>query len=253
MTVFKKVLTVLCVCVFASLAANADELFADFQGSADILFGSVYTYSVRVQGEYDSVAWSVTGGQIKEEWWDKARFFCKVKWIENTKDNPAKIKVYGQKKGSDEMFAESLSVNLQSKKRSLGFRSLQNGAGKCLDVDLEGLAENGGKIQIWECNGSVQQRWKIDQLGRLVNASGKCLDIHAPDVKTDGGKVQIWDCADADQQKWTLNKKGRLVNKGGKCLDVHAPDAKTDGGKVQIWACVDAVQQQWKWIDPVAK
>ncbi len=249
MHTFKKFLIIVCVIVFASAAAGADELFVDFQGPTEILFGPVYTYSVEVRGEFDSVAWSATGGRVMRDWWEGSRYFSEVQWSENNADDPAKLKVYGQKKGSDEVLSERLFVTLQAKKRSLSYRSIQNGGGKCLEVALEDLVENGGKVQISECNGSIQQQWNIDALGHLVNEGGKCLDIHAPDLNVDGGKVQTWDCGDVDQQKWALNEKGAFVSKGGKCLDVNLPDLNTDGGKVQIWACADVIQQQWKWFD----
>lgn len=249
MKAFGKVVVMMCLTVLISLVVNADELFVDFQGPIDIVFGPVYTYSVTVQGEYTKVAWVATGGQIINEWWDGSRYFCEVQWSENNTDDPAKIKVYGQRKGSGEMFAERLFVTFQAKKRSLDFRSLQNTGGKCLEVALEDLVKNGGKVQVWGCNGSIQQHWRFDEFGRIVNEGGKCLDVNLPDLNTDGGKVQVWDCADVVQQKWTLTPNGALVNEGGKCLDVHLPEFKTDGGKVQIWECVEVVQQQWKWTD----
>jgi hypothetical protein len=249
MKAFGKVVLLMCLTSFVLLAASADELFVNFQGPAEIMFGPVYTYSVDVQGKYTKVAWAVTGGEIVKEWRDGSRYFCDVQWVDHVSDEPAKIKVYGQKKDSDEMFAESLLVTLQAKSRSLDFRSLQNAGGKCLEVVLEDLVKNGGKVQVSACNGSIQQGWKIDESGRLVNGGGKCLDVHLPELTADGGKVQVWDCADVAQQKWTLTDKGALVNEGGKCLDVHLPEFKTDGGKVQIWECVDVVQQQWKLTD----
>lgn len=249
MKAFWKVAFVICLGSAVPFAVSAAELFADFQGPTEILFGPVYTYSVLVQEEYDDIGWSATGGHIKEDWWDDSRYFCEVQWYENNPDDPAKLKVYGRKKGSDVAIAERLFVTLQAKKRSLDYRSLQNEGGKCLEVNIEDLVKNGGRIQVWECNGSIQQRWKFDEVGRLVNEGGKCLDAHLPDLKTDGGKVQTWDCVDVVQQKWTLSENGALVNGGGKCLDVNLPEFKTDGGKVQLWECVDVVQQRWKWLE----
>jgi hypothetical protein len=254
MKTFGKVMGIVCILACTSIIAGADDFFVDFQGPTEISFGPLYTYSVEVRGEYDDVKWSATGGEVKREWWEGSRFFCEVQWVENKADDPAKLKVYGQRKGSDEVLAQRLFVTVGGKSRSLAYKSLQNGGGKCLDVAAEELTQNGGTVQIWECNGSIQQQWKIDGAGHLVNAGGKCLDVNAPDLLTDGGKVQVWDCIDADQQKWTLSDEGTLVSEGGKCLDVNAPDINSDGGKVQIWECLDDVlQQQWKWVDASTK
>jgi hypothetical protein len=171
-----------------------------------------------------------------------------VQWSEHKADDPAKLKVYGQGKGSDEVVSERLFVNVQAKKRSLDFRGLQNVGGRCLDLHVEDLVKNGGRVQIWECNTAPQQRWKLDDMGRLVNEGGKCLDVHAPDLKKDGGKVQVWDCGDVPQQKWKWDDQKRLVNEGsGKCLE--ASEIGENGAPMQIWECSDSPKQKWQWIN----
>jgi hypothetical protein len=254
MKAFWKLVCVSCLFIAMPLVAGAEELFVNFKGPSEIEFGSSYTYSVTVQGKYDEVAWSASGGTVMREWWEDSRFFSEVQWHGSTSEERANVKVYGRKRGSKIVLSAQLFVAVLSQKRSLDFRSLQNAAGKCLDVHAKELTENGGPLQVWECNGSIQQLWKLDiNTGHLVNKAGKCLDIHAPDVNTNGGRVQIWDCVTGpvpQQQQWDLTEAGALVNKGGKCLDIHAEEVQKDGGKVQIWDCVEgAVQQQWRWID----
>ena len=183
-----------------------------------------------------------------EDWWEGRRFFCKVQWYEDKPDRRAKLKVWGEDKTTGEEKAERLYVSLQPQKRGLEYRSLRNEGGKCLDVHLEDLAINGGRVQIWDCNNEIQQRWKFDK-GRLMNEGGKCLDVHVVDLKKDGGKVQIWDCNTEIQQQWKFDNKGRLVNGGGKCLDIHIEDLNKNGGKVQIWECRDATNQRWQFVE----
>jgi len=122
-------------------------------------------------------------------------------------------------------------------------RVINLGGKKCLDIHAPDIRRNGGKVQMWDCNGQPQQQWTLKG-NALKNSAGKCLDIHAPDIRRNGGKVQIWDCNGQPQQQWTL-KGNALKNSAGKCLDIHAPDMRRNGGKVQIWDCNRQPQQQW--------
>ncbi len=247
-----RIVIFLLIMVFvSSLVSIAGESlnFKELNGPTQILFGPVYTYSVLVEGSFNKVEWSVAGGKVLEDWWEGNRFFCKVQWYESKPDAPAKLKVWGEEKGSGDIKEERLYISVQAKKRSLEYRSLRNEGGKCLDIHVEDLVTNAGRVQIWECNNEIQQRWKFDDQGRLVNEGGKCLDVHVEDLKKDGGKVQIWDCNNEIQQRWKLDKQGRLVNGGGKCLDIHIDDLNKDGGKLQIWECQakPKANQQWKF------
>jgi hypothetical protein len=129
---------------------------------------------------------------------------------------------------------------------SAGGAPIRTGAGLCLDVHAPDASKNGGRVQVWACNGQPQQRWTYDRTARAVRvASGLCLDVHAPEVTTNGGRVQVWACNGAQQQQWTPLADGKLSNGGGLCLDVHAPDQSTNGGRVQVWACNGQQQQRF--------
>jgi hypothetical protein len=116
-----------------------------------------------------------------------------------------------------------------------------SGAGKCLDVHAPDQHTNGGRAQVWGCNNSPQQTWRIE--GQAIKSSaGKCLDVHAPDQHTNGGRAQVWGCDNSLQQTWRI--EGQAIKSGaGKCLDVHAPDQRTNGGRVQVWDCNNSLQQ----------
>lgn len=229
--------------------------FKDFTGPTEILFGPVYTYSVLVEGSFEKegIKWSATGGAVKKDWWEGDRYFCEVQWKESKPDDPAKLKVWGEDETTGEIKEKEFQVSGKAEKRAqtrgLGFKSFQSEGGKCLDVNIEDLVKDGGKVQIWDCHNAIQQRWKFDDQDRLVNEGGKCLDVYVEDLAKDGGKVQIWECNDQIQQKWNLDKKGRLVNKGGKCLDVDINELTKNGGKVQIWSCNDQKNQRWRFVD----
>jgi formate-dependent nitrite reductase cytochrome c552 subunit len=126
-----------------------------------------------------------------------------------------------------------------------GGNALVNAGEMCLDVHLPDMRNNGGKVQVWQCNGQPQQQWSLNG-NALVNAGGMCLDVHQPDMRNNGGKVQVWQCNGQPQQQWSLNGNA-LVNAGGMCLDVHQPDMRNNGGKVQVWQCNEQPQQQWRF------
>ena len=84
-----------------------------------------------------------------------------------------------------------------------GYRPLVNAGGKCLDLHFTDMRKDGGRVQVWTCNGEPQQQWRFN--GRaLVNAGGKCLDAHSRDMRKDGGSVQVWTCNGEAQQRWQL-------------------------------------------------
>jgi hypothetical protein len=101
-----------------------------------------------------------------------------------------------------------------------------NAQGKCLDVQGSGTA-NGTPAQVYTCNNSAAQRWKIhgsEDAAQLVNvASQKCLDVagNNDDNKT---PIRIWQCNDSPAQRWALNMQSDTEIKSvgtGKCLDLH--------------------------------
>ena len=75
------------------------------------------------------------------------------------------------------------------------------GAGKCLDVHAPDQYTNGARVQVWDCNGSIQQQWRIEG-NAIKSGAGKCLDVHAPDQNNNGARVQVWDCNGSLQQTW---------------------------------------------------
>ena len=120
---------------------------------------------------------------------------------------------------------------------------IQNGAGLCLDVHRPDIIRNGGRVQVWGCNGQPQQQWRW--VGKAIqNVGGLCLDVRASEITKDGGRVQVWECNGHRQQRWRF-ENGTLMNEAGLCLDVHAPDIDKNGGRVQVWRCNGTTQQNW--------
>ncbi|MFC9331271.1 RICIN domain-containing protein [Kitasatospora sp. NPDC057015] len=109
------------------------------------------------------------------------------------------------------------------------------GSGRCLDVQAAGTAD-GTPVQLYDCNGSVAQKWKRTG-NTLVNPnSGRCLDV-AGQGTANGTQVRLWTCLDNGAQQWQVNANGTFVNpNSGKCLDAVG-QGTANGTRVQIWDC----------------
>ncbi len=133
------------------------------------------------------------------------------------------------------------------------------GQDMCLDADLNGQGSNGTKVQLWTCNGSVQQQWRYEgdlrTTGALIHSvrwPSMCLDADTNTIGANGGKVQLWMCNGFAQQRWYYRSDAAAsaYQNGwnapyGRCLDADA-NAGWDGTTVQLWECNQTTQQQWR-------
>jgi len=114
---------------------------------------------------------------------------------------------------------------------------------RCLDV-AGGINKNKINVQLYDCNSSSAQKWKLTKQKEVRNINGKCLDVSGG-VNKNATNVQIYTCNGSRSQKWIFTKMGELKNVMGRCLDIS-------GGKnlnrlnVQIYACNGTVAQKWK-------
>jgi hypothetical protein len=115
--------------------------------------------------------------------------------------------------------------------------------GKCMDVQSNQTA-NGTKIQLWQCNGTRAQSFRIEDVGggavRIVNnSSNKCVDVRSAQT-CDGTPLQLWDCNGTGAQSFTYRYIGgqfSLVNtNSGRCVDIQS-NRSDDGAPFQIWSC----------------
>ncbi|MCX4571873.1 RICIN domain-containing protein [Streptomyces sp. NBC_01571] len=119
--------------------------------------------------------------------------------------------------------------------------------GKCLDVE-GAKKDNGTPVQLYTCNGSAAQEWKVygDDRGlHLQNVnSQKCLDV-SNNNPANGTKIQIWTCVGSPAQTWEFNLRaaGSLRNVGtDKCLDLHE---YTNGYNSWLYTCNGTGPQQF--------
>ncbi|MFB6826736.1 RICIN domain-containing protein [Streptomyces virginiae] len=127
---------------------------------------------------------------------------------------------------------------------------------QCLDVDANG-GGNGTVVQIWQCNGSTQQRWYLWNNGALESYRfpGKCLDADLNGGGRNGTKVQIWDCNNTPQQSWAHPSGDRAIYNarfygGGNIVMDRDANVVGNGARVQLWQKNFQSQQWWDvWTD----
>jgi hypothetical protein len=128
---------------------------------------------------------------------------------------------------------------------------------ECMDADDDTIRQNGGKAQIFRCNGQVFQQWFFDSTGvdglfqiRTVYRPDGCLD--ADSSVGVGSRVQIWTCLGPSHhnQLWWLISKGQGLNLlksdwNGQCVQID--DAGFHSGSwLHLADCtMDSWQQRW--------
>jgi len=124
--------------------------------------------------------------------------------------------------------------------------------GQCLDADVNNGA-NGTKVQVWTCNGTLQQQWISwsDNTIESVKFRGMCLDADLNGGGANGTRVQLWACNGSTQQQWVTRINDlaiynvRFLNNTNTVLDrdVTVPG---NGARVQLWAKNYQSQQWWQ-------
>ncbi|MCO1574181.1 family 43 glycosylhydrolase [Crossiella sp. SN42] len=136
------------------------------------------------------------------------------------------------------------------------YRIVNRNSGKCLNVKDSSTADGGDVVQHF-CDGGLNQRWRIEDLGndtsRVVNVrSGKALDVNACGTG-DGANIQQWAWRNNTCQQWRLIVSAqdgwvRLHNvNSGKVADV-ANCGTGDGADVRQWSWLDNNCQQWQLV-----
>jgi len=120
------------------------------------------------------------------------------------------------------------------------------GASKCLDVPSASTTP-GVQLQIWTCNGGVNQTWTLTSTGALTVYSGSsqlCMDAYAHQTSP-GTKVETWTCNGGTNQQWKVNSNGTITGvQSGLCLDVTGAST-SNGALVELWTCNGGSNQQW--------
>jgi len=119
---------------------------------------------------------------------------------------------------------------------------------KCIELS-SGDSSSGTAIDLWDCNGLVNQAWywasdsnKI-MLGGHEEA-GMCIDLPNGEA-SNGNALQLWACNDGDSQNWSWDN-GQIRYKADPNFCIDLPGAITDNGnQLWLWECNGGDSQQW--------
>jgi len=121
---------------------------------------------------------------------------------------------------------------------------------KCIDLS-SGNSAYGTQIDLWDCNGLVNQAWywkygedMIELAGH--NLPGMCIDVPGGQAYN-GNKLWLWGCDGGDSQLWTYDNNARTINykaDPGYCIDLPGADT-TNGNQLWLWECNGGSSQVW--------
>ncbi|MFI0723704.1 ricin-type beta-trefoil lectin domain protein [Streptomyces sp. NPDC021224] len=118
---------------------------------------------------------------------------------------------------------------------------LNPASGRCLDVPDSNTTPGAVQLQLYDCNGTGAQVWKLPP-GPLTGPGGLCADVANADPASTT-PVQLWGCNSTDAQRWSA-PGDRTLHALGKCLDAVG-GGTANGTRVQLWDCNGTGAQAW--------
>lgn len=115
-------------------------------------------------------------------------------------------------------------------------KMLTTGNNKCLQI-VGSVSKSAQGINLANCNGKINQKWRLDDKAHLISAGGQCL-AYLGKVNVPNGTLATSKCSSAINQKWNFDAISRLKNGGNLCLDATATSVTSK-------ACSDAASQKW--------
>ncbi|KAG6906510.1 hypothetical protein DXG01_013564 [Tephrocybe rancida] len=117
---------------------------------------------------------------------------------------------------------------------------------KCLDVRGASF-QDGTAVQIFDCNGTPAQQWKISYGTTTVKIEAAPFCLDAGNNPGNGVLMKIWQCFPGlPAQTWYYTPDNRIALKDkGLCLDLPG-GVHFAGNQVQTWKCTDGnTNQVW--------
>ncbi|NUS83088.1 MAG: alpha-L-arabinofuranosidase [Streptomyces sp.] len=126
---------------------------------------------------------------------------------------------------------------------------VSSASGRCLDVKVN-VDTPGTTLDIWDCNGQVNQAFEFTSAGELRTMNGtRCVDAY-DDRTAPGAPVVIRSCDGRATQVWRQNSDGSVTGvRSGFCLDGNGAGT-ANGTAVILWTCNG--QSNQKWSSPTA-
>ncbi|MFG2109652.1 endo-1,4-beta-xylanase [Micromonospora chersina] len=119
-------------------------------------------------------------------------------------------------------------------KRIVGAQS-----GRCVDVP-NASRTNGTRVQLYDCNGQINQAWTLTSSRQLTVYGSMCLDAAG---SGNASAVQIYSCNGQANQQWNVNSNGTITGvQSGRCLDVWGTG---NGQQIQIYDCNGQANQRF--------
>ena len=119
----------------------------------------------------------------------------------------------------------------------------------CLDIK-DASTRNGALLQVWSCNGSIQQkltyRPRPDTTVATVMTLGRCMEA-ANSATANGTTVWSRECNTKPGQDWVHRSDGSLFNpNSNRCLAIaNAASGIVNGAGLQIRDCDASPAQRW--------
>jgi hypothetical protein len=128
--------------------------------------------------------------------------------------------------------------------QSKNLKLLKTPSGKCLHA-AGNFREDNANLLLQNCDGSYNQKWRLDEHGGIVNAAFQCATMQGAPGQA-GANVVTGRCQGRPNQIWRMDPQSRLVTQGGKCLTV-AGDINAPGVNVVIADCAGGPNQKWRF------
>ncbi|MFI1356945.1 ricin-type beta-trefoil lectin domain protein [Streptomyces sp. NPDC020898] len=125
-------------------------------------------------------------------------------------------------------------------------------ADKCLDVQ-SGVTTAGTPVQLYDCNGTKAQKFRIDAAAGSSDPSTGALKVLGKCVVPSGGGTAngtaavLAECDGSAGQQWTTVSTGHKLKhvSSGKCLDVPSANSAS-GTNLQLYTCdTNGLAQSW--------
>ncbi len=198
-------------------------------------------------GRSVSQLWAETGGRLMSDYADIRGFGGKCVDIPG---GNAASGVSLRISDCNELYFQRWLLTYDNGSRSQGI--LRSDVGnRCLSTDpLISPVVAGSAIKLWDCNGSVNQKWVAQQDGSLYNpASGLCLEVQTING-TPGNNVPLLaaSCGGQLWQKWAVPLyNGSMVGAANKCANV-TNFSPVNGTSTTLAACTGTKAQEWSAI-----
>ncbi|PJZ71024.1 hypothetical protein CH373_00375 [Leptospira perolatii] len=204
--------------------------------------GLPFIFTRTVQGRVQSLIFAVLAANSPTEHTMFGNLLeNQVNWIQDTMKANSPYRIFTSQSNDDwkrVSFAEGAYI----------FAEIQGPGGKCLDVQ-GARTDEGTPVQLYQCNGTVAQKWIIDPSGAIYYRNGLCLDMGLGQT---GVQFTVKNCSNQVVQKFAIQKTGTITGPfsffANRCVTARG-GSSADGTPIEFQTCDGSGAQQWTWHD----